>query len=125
MVKTLISILISLGLLLGFSIFEHKFVVHNFELLKQTLISLHDKTEDHTVTYEDGTAVRALWEQKKKSLQVWFPHSALLEFDYQLYEAVGLIYVQDYESALPKIEVVLGMCENIPHAYMLRTENLF
>lgn len=125
MVKTLVSIFISFALLLGVSIFEHKFVVDSFALLEKTLVALHDKTEDHTATYEDGTAVRALWEQKKKSLQMWFPHSALLEFDYQLYEAVGLIYVHDYESALPKIEVVLGMCENIPHAYTLRKENLF
>ena len=125
MVKTLISIFISLGLLVGFTVFEHRFIVKSFNLLEETLVILQDKTESHTATYEDGTAVRNLWEKKKKSLQIWFPHSALLEFDYQLYEAVGLVYIHDYENALTKIEVVLGMCENIPESYTLRLENIF
>ncbi|MBO5240940.1 MAG: DUF4363 family protein [Clostridia bacterium] len=125
MVKTLVSIAITLGLIIGASCFEIYYVKSTFDLLTQVLLTLHDKTEAQTATFEDGTAVRQLWEEKKETLQIWLPHTAIQEVDYQLYEAVGFICVRDYKNALPKLEVVLGMCENIPQAYSLGIENIF
>lgn len=125
MVKTLVSIAITLGLIIGVSCFEIYYVKSTFDLLTQVLLTLHDKTEAQTATFEDGTAVRQLWEEKKETLQIWLPHTAIQEVDYQLYEAVGFICVRDYKNALPKLEVVLGMCENIPQAYSLGIENIF
>lgn len=125
MVKTLISIFITLGLLVGATLFELYYVNSTFALLTEVLLTLHDKTEAQTATFEDGTAVRQLWEEKKQTLQIWLPHVAIQEIDYQLYEAVGFICVHDYQNALPKLEVVLGMCENVPQAYSLGLENIF
>ena len=125
MVKTLISIVIASAVLFGVSMYSIVYVNDTFALFERALLSLYDKTEAKIATYEDGTAVQRLWEEKKKSLHVWVPHTAIQEVDYQLYEAVGFLYVQDYKAALPKIEVVLGMCENIPHSYTLGVENIF
>ena len=125
MVKTLISIGITLGLIIGASIFELYYVQSTFHLLSEVLLTLHDKTEAQTATIEDGTAVRQLWESKKDFLQIWLPHTAIQEIDYQLYEAVGFICVRNFENALPKIEVVLGMCENVPESYSLGFQNIF
>ena len=125
MIKTIVSIAVSLGLLLGVSFISLDYVNKTFELFEQALLSLYDKTEAEAATYEDGTAVQRLWEEKKKTLHIWVPHTAIQEVDYQLYEAVGCLYVQDYKSALPKLEVVLGMCENIPHSYTFGLENIF
>lgn len=125
MVKTLTSILVVLALIIGASFLEHQYVNATFALLTDTLLTLHDKTEAETATFEDGTAIRQLWENKKKTLQFWLPHTAIQEVDYQLYEAVGFICVHDYKNALPKLEVVLGMCENIPQSYTFGVENIF
>lgn len=125
MVKTLISIVIASAVLFGVSMYSIVYVNDTFAFFERALLSLYDKTEAQTATYEDGTAVQRFWEEKKKSLHVWVPHTAIQEVDYQLYEAVGFLYVQDYKAALPKIEVVLGMCENIPHSYTLGVENIF
>lgn len=125
MVKTLISIVVAAALLVGVSLFSISYVNDTFIFFQSALLALYDKTEAQTATYEDGTAVQRFWEEKKKSLHVWIPHTAIQEVDYQLYEAVGYLYVKDYQSALPKIEVVLGMCENIPQSYTLSLENIF
>ena len=125
MIKTIASILITFGLIVGVSFFEQSQVEKTFGLFNQTLLSLYDKTEAKTVTYEDGKAVEEFWEKRKNSLHVWLPHTSILEIDYQLYEAVGCIYVRDYDSALPKIEILLGMCENIPQSYRFSIENVF
>ena len=123
MVKTLLSMIISLALLIGASIFEQRYVRKTFREFTSVMQVLREKTENATATDEDGHAVCLYWEEQKKHLQIWLPHTTLQEVDYQLYEAVGFIYVDDFEGALPKIEVVLGMCENIPYSYTLHIEN--
>ena len=75
--------------------------------------------------YEDGVAVQTYWREKKKTLHVCLPHTALQEVDYQLDEAVGCLYVKDYDSALPKVEVLLGLSESIPHSYSFNLQNIF
>ena len=125
MIKTIISIFISLFFLLGLGFYETRKVAETFKLFEETLRSLYDKTEESSATYEDGVSVHRFWEEKKKVLQVWIPHAPLAEVDYQLYEAVGCLYLQDFSSALPKIEVLIGMCENIPSGYTLTLENIF
>lgn len=125
MVRTLISIAVASAILFALSFFSIWYVNDTFTLFERAVLSLYDKTEAKIATYEDGTAVQRLWEEKKKSLHIWVPHTAIQEVDYQLYEAVGFLYVQDYKAALPKLEVVLGMCENIPHSFTLGVENIF
>ena len=124
MIKTIASILISLSLLLGIAFYENYAIDHAFSSFGAILQALYEKAESGEVTYEDGTATEAFWENQKNTLHIWLPHTAILEIDYQLYEAVGCLYVRDFESALPKIEILLGMCKNIPQSYGFRWENI-
>ncbi len=124
MIKTIISIFVTLSLLFGVSFYEGNRVKTTFERFDEVLRVLYDKTEAGEVTYEDGTATEKFWESQKKTLHIWLPHSAIQEVDYQLYEAVGYLYVRDFDSAIPKIEILLGMCENIPQSYRFSLENI-
>lgn len=124
MIKTIASIFITLGIIFGLAFYENNRVNKTFREFETVLTSLYNKTESGEVTYEDGTATERFWENKKNTLHIWLPHTAILEIDYQLYEAVGYLYVRDYQSALPKIEILLGMCENIPQSYRFSIENV-
>ncbi|MBR2374810.1 MAG: DUF4363 family protein [Clostridia bacterium] len=124
MIKTIASIFITLGIIFGLAFYENNRVNNTFREFETVLTSLYNKTESGEVTYEDGTATERFWENKKNTLHIWLPHTAILEIDYQLYEAVGYLYVRDYQSALPKIEILLGMCENIPQSYRFSIENV-
>ena len=124
MIRTIASIFITLGLIFGISLYESNRVKNTFTDFSEVLQILYDKTEAGEVTYEDGTATEEFWENKKNTLHIWLPHTAIQEIDYQLYEAVGYLYVRDYKSALPKIEILLGMCENIPQSYRFSLENI-
>jgi len=125
MIRTIVSIFITLALILGVSTYESQRVQSTFDEFDKVLASLYEKTENGEVTYEDGTATEAFWENKKNTLHIWLPHTSILEIDYQLYEAVGYLYVRDYKSALPKIEILRGMCKNIPQSYRFSLENVF
>ncbi len=125
MIRTIASIFITLGLILGVSFYEIYYVQTTFQMFETALRALKDKTEHGIVNYGDGLAIRELWDTKKMIMHVWIPHSPLQEIDYQIDEAVGYIYVQEYSSALPKIEVLIGLSENLPKSYTFHIGNIF
>ena len=125
MVKTLLSIFITLALIIGVSIYEVYYVEKVFGDFSGQLELLYDKTEEKTATREDAEAVRISWQEKKKSLHVWVPHADISYVDYWLSEGLSLIYTKDFDEALSKIEVLIEICKNIPSAYGFSFENIF
>ena len=125
MIRTIASIFITLALIAGLSLYEIYYVQTTFETFETALRSLKKKTESGLVNYDDGLAVRELWDTKKHIMHVWIPHTPLQEIDYQLDEAIGFLYVQEYADALPKIEVLIGLSENVPHGYTFHIGNIF
>lgn len=117
MIRTIASIVIALSLILSVSLYETWYVQSTFSHFHQMLTALQNKSELQTATYEDGTSLQKYWDGKKRWLHVWLPHTSLQEIDFQLDEAVGFLYVKDYEGALPKISVLLGLSEHIPKSY--------
>ena len=125
MIRTIASAVITLLLILGVSIYDIHYVQNTFSVFHDTLRTLKQKTELGIATYDDGLAIRAYWDTKKRLMHIWVPHTPLAEIDYQLDEAIGYLYVQDYEGAMPNIEVLLGLSENIPDSYTLSLGNIF
>ena len=125
MVKTIASIFISALLLFCISIYEHYKVNRIFGDFRYRLEALYDKTEEKQSTFTDGDSVRIFWTAKKKELHVWVPHTSIENVDYQLNEAIGYLYEEKFDDALPKIEVLIEMTKKIPDSYAFRFENVF
>ena len=125
MVKTLISIFITLGLLVGISAYELYHVKETFAIFHEALESLYYKTENERASHEDGKIVRKIWVREKKDLHIWIPHTIIENIDYQLNELLGYLYEYDFQDALPKIEILLEISEFIPQTYSLNLENIF
>ena len=125
MIRTLISILVTLLIIIGATVAELWYVNKVFDEFSARLQVLMDKSFAKTATADDGDAVREFWENKKNTLYVWLPHTILHEIDFQLSEAIGNLYVKDYDSAISKIEVVLCLSEDIPQSYAFGLENIF
>ncbi len=125
MIKTIISIFISAALIFGLAFYEICYVQKTFEYFHEILDTLYQKTESHTATYEDGTAVRYYWEKEKQTLHVWLPHTMLQEVDYHLDEAIGYLYNDDYANALAQLEVAIELSDEIPRSYSIIPQNVF
>ena len=119
------SILISGALLATCSVLEVRYVNKTFETFHEGLTGIYQKTENCAATHEDGTALQIFWEEKKKTLYLWLPHSLIDQVDYHLGEALGYLYQGNYEDSLPKFELLLDMAETIPRAYKILPENIF
>ncbi len=125
MIRTLSSIFITLGLLLGVSVFELRYVESAFEEFTQILYALRQKTEAEYAVYEDGKIVQDYWEDKKKTMHVWIPHASLQEIDLQLNEAVSYLYAGNFQEALPKLDVAICLAIDIPKSYEWSFGNVF
>ena len=125
MIRTIVSAVITLLLIIGVSIYDIWYVQRTFEVFHGELRTLKEKTQLGEATYSDGLAVRTYWDAKKRVMHIWVPHTALAEIDYQLDEAIGFLYIGDYDGAMPKIEVILGLSENVPLGYTLSLGNIF
>ncbi len=125
MIRTTISILITAAIIVGLSWYEIYYVRDTFTCFYDILNSLYQKTESHEATYEDGTAVRDYWENQKRTLHVWLPHTMLQEVDYHLDEAIGYLYNDDYSNALAQLEVAIELSMEIPRSYSLGLQNVF
>ena len=125
MIRTIVSIFITFVIIAALSAYEMWYVHNTFDYFHELLQGLYTKTQLQTVTDEDGNAIRAYWKEEKKKLHVWIPHTALQEIDFQMNEAIGFIYQDNYEDALPKIKVLIGLSEDIPRSYTLNFGNIF
>ena len=125
MIRTIASIFITLGLILGISFYENNRVDKTFNELRATFETLQEKSQLGTATYNDGIVARTFWEKKKETLHFWMPHTALQEIDFQLNEAVGFLSLNDNQGALPKIEVLIGLTNSLPQSCGFDFKNIF
>ena len=91
MIRTIVSIFVTLGLLLGVSFYEIHYVQTTFAHFENALRALKGKTEERIASYEDALVVRELWDTKKQTMHIWIPQTVIYENDYQLDEAIALV----------------------------------
>ena len=125
MVKAISYTLAAIALCIGLFIFSEIYIKTQFNEFADALDTLYSKIEDKSATREDGNAVRTLWNDKKSKLQIFVPHNDISYVDYWLSEACGLLYNEEYELALGKIEVLKEITKNLPDSYGIRLENIF
>ena len=125
MVKTFVSMLLSLTLLVAAALFEHFYIGGTFEKFDAALVALECKVREEVASREDAEAVRALWLADKKNLHAVIPHNDIAQVDYWLGEAVSCIETQTYPDALSSLEVLETICRQIPLTYRITFENIF
>jgi len=124
MIKSIVSILISLSLLAAAAVCEGVFANREFNAFREELDSLYDKAEEGTANSEDAKAIRTSWNAKKQRLHVWIPHNDIARVDDILSEAVRDIGEREYSLALAKIEVLINICDTVPGTYSPSLENI-
>lgn len=125
MVKSIIYTLVAIALCVGVFVGTQIYISSQFKTFHAALETLYDKIEDKTANREDAYAVRELWSEEKSHLHIFIPHNDISYIDYWLSEACSLIYRDEFDLALGKIEVLLEITNNLPDAYSVKLENVF
>ncbi len=124
MVKSLISLIVAIIMLLGISLYEQYYINKSFDEFKKIMVVIYDKIENDTATKEDIISAQKYWIKKKETLHVFIPHNDIKEIDLWLAESSTLIENKKKEDAISKIDVVIELIEQIPKTYSFRIENL-
>lgn len=125
MVKNLISIVV-VGILIAVgTIYEHHVINKNFTNFSVTIESLYDKTESGIATKADGISAQKSWEEKKKILHAFIPHTEIKEIDLWLSETISLLEYQKTEDVLSKLDVLRELIKEIPKNFILNFSNVF
>ncbi|MDE5548502.1 MAG: DUF4363 family protein [Clostridia bacterium] len=124
MVKSLISIAITIALLAGLAVFEGVYVNNQFERFGEELETLVAKVEEETANAEDAKAVQTSWENRKEKLHIWIPHNYISNLDDYMSETVRLVGEKEYSLALAKLEILTHLTECLPDTFRARLENI-
>lgn len=124
MVKSIISAIVGFVILIAGSIIEFSAINNTFNNFNQQLKILEQKTQNEIAVESDAEKVYEFWVEQKRTLHILIPHNEIKEIDLWLLECQSLIQTEMYEDALSKIQVVLGLVEQIPKTFSLRIENV-
>lgn len=124
MVKSTVSILCVLVIILVGVMYESNFIHRQFNEFNEVLTVLYEKIDDTSANEDDVYAVRDNWIEKKKYLHIFIPHNEIKEIDLWLSEAVKLVRDEKWSDAISKIEVLLELSTEIPKTFSLRIENI-
>lgn len=124
MVKSLVSMLVALAVLIAGSIYETSFVEKQFKEFDVVLEELYEKVDEKSAVKDDVLAVQKNWLDKKRVLHIFIPHNDIKEIDLWLSEAVTLVRDCEWKDAISKIEVLRELSEQIPKTFKVSFENI-
>lgn len=124
MVKSVISMIVVLILLVVGAIGESIFISKRFDDFSSEIDVLYQKIDCEEAVEEDCLSLQKSWIKRKKYLHVFIPHNEIKEIDLWLSESVVLVRDKEWTDALSKIEVLGELIEQIPKSFKLSIENI-
>ena len=125
MVKSIVSVFLCLGLIIGGAIYERHFIDRQFGEFESAVVCLYEKTRNESATRQDVVALQENWRKKKEVLHAFIPHNDIKEMELWLGETLSLVSYGKYQDALSKLDVIKELCSQIPTVYRLSFSNLF
>lgn len=125
MVKSVITVIVSVLILAGAAIYEQIYVNSAFDRLLEQALIMQEKETNKTATPADAENVRNCWIKEKEKMHAFIPHNDIKELDMWLSEGIAFTKSGKYEEAYTKYVVIADLCKSIPKGYLIRFENVF
>ncbi len=125
MVKSLITVIVSISLLVGAAIYEQAYVGAAFDKLYEQALIMQEKETNKTATPSDAERVKNLWIKEKEKMHAFVSHNDIKELDMWLSEGIAFTKTGKYDEAYTKYAVIADLCKSIPKGYLIRFENIF
>ena len=124
MKKVLITIICSLILLVGGGVYEQAVVLKQFDEFKKSVSICKDKADEETLTLTDMKDLQSGWEDKRKYLHVFIPHTEIKEIGLWLSEAIAFTEYDNMEETSDKLQVIYDLSCQIPENFRIKIENI-
>lgn len=124
MKKVLITIICSIILLLVGGVYEQFVVLKQFDEFKSSVEECLKKADASTLTADDIRELSTDWEEKRKYLHVFIPHTEIKEIGLWLSEAIAFAEYDNMEETADKLQVILDLSKQIPDNFRIKIENI-
>ena len=124
MKKVLITIICSVLLLVAGGIYEQVVVLKQFDEFKSSVSECLDKANAKTLTVNDINELSNDWEDKRKYLHVFIPHTEIKEIGLWLSEATAFAEYNNMEETADKLQVIYDLSKQIPDNFRIKIENI-
>ena len=124
MVKSILSVIITLSLIIFGAFIESFYVKKSFKELNQIAIVCQHKADDQTLSSNDTNLLQNTFLRKRKLLHVFIPHTEIKEMELWISESVKCAKDLNYQDASLKLEVVIELTEQIPNNFKLTWQNI-
>ena len=125
MLKSLLTMLLAVFLLIGATFAEQIIVQNTFKEFEEVIEQTYAKLMGDYPSKLDANGLEKFWLEKKRRLHVWIPHSEIKEIDLWVSECVAYTQSQNFKEAVCKLEVLKTLTSQIPNNFSLKLENLF
>lgn len=122
--KVLITIIVSLVLLIAGGVYEQVVVLKQFDEFKQSVFVCKEKADAKTLTFDDIKDLQTDWEDKRKYLHVFIPHTEIKEIGLWLSEAIAFAEYDNMEETADKLQVIYDLSCQIPENFRIKIENI-
>ena len=116
--------LLFLVLIVGGGVLEQVTLSRQFETFDRELDALAQKIEQNTATEEEMDELERWWDEAKKVMHTYIPHTEIREIDYWLAEAKSLVRTGNFELADAKLTVLRTITSALPDNFRINFENL-
>ena len=124
MVKSIVSVIITLFLIFVGGAVESHYIKDSFADLNRLAVINQIKADEGVITPEDTAVLQKQWIKKKKILHTVIPHNEIKEVELWISEAVKCVKEGKLSDASIKLEVVAELTEQIPHNFKFSFENI-
>ena len=124
MVKSILSVIITLSLIIFGAFIESFYVKKSFKELNQIAIVCQHKADEQTLSSNDTNLLQNTFLRKRKLLHVFIPHTEIKEMELWISESVECAKDLNYQDASLKLEVVIELTEQIPNNFKLTWQNI-
>lgn len=124
MKKVIITIICAIILLIAGGVYEQVVVLKQFDEFKLSVSECLDKADNKTITVNDIDKLSTDWEEKRKYLHVFIPHTEIKEIGLWLSEATAFAKSGNIEEVADKLKVVYDLSKQIPDNFRVKIENI-
>ena len=125
MIKQMIATVIIFVVMLGAGFAELFVVKTNFDNLKTQLEHNYALAENQTITENDFAMVYNNWKKTREKVEFFLNHTDLGELNYRMSECLAYVKNKKYEEAMAYMQVLIDICEHLPHQIVPTPEHIF
>lgn len=121
--KRLIIALVVLVVIISLGIFEQILIKETFSEFSARLERFIIE-EDEEYDYEAIVETQKWWEKKAKSLELFLPHTQIIEITITYGELVGAVGAEDHDSAQALLNRIQSTAKSFSNNYRVRIGNI-